>query len=162
MQGAIRAHIYDPYVKVVEQLPFIFFEMDGIPVPWKIISYETSPVPCIKVATFGDPESAAALTGKPMFMAREDLPLGFLPPEEGDERAFAFLAGFEAFASDDKKEYIGKITRVDMYPNQEMAIVRRDGDKSDQLIPLVAAYIVKIDQQKGDVYFDLPEGFLDL
>ena len=51
-----------------------------------------------------------------------------------------------------------KITKVEQYPQQLMAIVIHEG--KEILIPLAEAYIEKIDIEKEQIIMTLPEGML--
>ena len=56
------------------------------------------------------------------------------------------------------KKIIGVIDRVEEFPSQMMAIVKRGNDEI--MIPLVESWIKEFDTDAKQVYMDLPEGMI--
>lgn len=154
-------HIYEPYLEYFESLHFIFFEMDGIPVPWQVNAWKTQPISAVNLEAFSDPESAVLVTGKPIYAEITDLPEVALEPNTEDDLLYSFVKGFQAVLQDEVDRILGEVMDVEQYPNQEMAIIRISDDHQ-KLIPLVDAYIHQIDEGAKKIVFDLPKGFLDL
>jgi len=68
------------------------------------------------------------------------------------------LEGYQAYQTG---EVVGVIDRLESYPQQVMAFIKKtDGD--EVMIPLNQEFISEIDDINKSVYFDLPDGLLDL
>jgi len=68
------------------------------------------------------------------------------------------LQGFEAHTAG---KLIGTIDRLESYPQQVMAFILTSGGE-EVMIPLNVEFIEDIDEENSEIYFDLPDGLLDL
>lgn len=68
------------------------------------------------------------------------------------------LVGYECI--DTTYGILGKLIRIDQLPGQELAVIQFK--EKELLIPLVADFIHEIDDNKQQVIFNLPEGFLEI
>jgi 16S rRNA processing protein RimM len=159
VQGELKFAIEDRYWEVFEGLHAVFLPIKDVPTPFFIESMRGSfPEVIVKLEGLNTPEAARMLSHKEVFARAKDLPSELLGPEPETELSYAFLEGFEA--SDLHAGALGKITEVQQWPQQEMAVLEREG--RELLIPLHRAFIRAIDHDKRQVTFDLPEGLLDL
>jgi 16S rRNA processing protein RimM len=95
------------------------------------------------------PEAAQALVGRDLFAERAQLTLGPNEYLDGD------LTGLQLI--DPHGNALGTVTGVEHYPTQDCLVV---GPKR-ALVPMVRAFIRKIDLTAGTIDVDLPEGLLD-
>lgn len=160
VQGWLRLHIEPEYLEDLLQSEAVFLGIQGQKVPYFIDCFDTKNELLVKFEDIDSRESAVELSGKPLFLRPQDL----LPEEERtfvveeEELQYAFLEGFTLLT----EEYgtIGEIIEVLEFPQQEMAILEKDG--KELLIPLNEDFILSIDEAQQQVWMDLPEGLINL
>lgn len=86
------------------------------------------------------------------------LPLSELPDLEPDQFYYHEVNNFKAV--DKTKGEFGNISSVDSRSPQALFIIEQSGKQV--LVPVIDAFIEKIDKQNQTIYFDLPDGLLDL
>lgn len=68
------------------------------------------------------------------------------------------LKGYQAYKGN---QLLGTLNRLETYPQQVMAFITT-AENGEIMIPLNDEFIVEIDQDKGAIYFELPDGLIDL
>jgi 16S rRNA processing protein RimM len=96
---------------------------------------------------------AQKLVGKEVYISSGDIP-------EQDEEAFLLkdLIGFEV--TDGKSGNLGRILKIDAYPQQDIATVAFEG--KELLFPLNDDFIERIDEEEQILYVNLPEGLVSI
>jgi len=94
------------------------------------------------------PEAARAYVGKDLYASREALALG------PDEYLDADLVGLQLI--DERGTPLGAVVGVEHYPAQDCLVV----GAQRALVPMVKAFIRKVDLAGGTIVVDLPEGLL--
>jgi len=159
--GDVRVTIYDQFLAYYDLFPFVFIEMDGIPVPWQVEHIKEIAGLCFKFSNVNSPEEAQDLTGKPMLIAEEDLPSQIEITNIPTGLKYSHFVGYSVFLESNPSQPIGVITDVQEYPNQEMAIIKNP-DGGTHLVPMVDAYFHKITIDKRELILDLPEGLIEI
>lgn len=158
VDGALRATVEEAFREYVWDLEFLFLDIDGDKVPFRIeyIKGEED-APIFKFDRMDTPEEAAKYTGAKLFMEKDRLPKGF-DPAVSSELEFAYLEGFTLF--DEGIGLIGPILEVMEYPQQEMAVVNYR--ENEWLIPLHEDLIIAVDENNRRITMRLPEGLFEM
>jgi 16S rRNA processing protein RimM len=96
-----------------------------------------------------DPESARAYVGAEVFAERDDVALG------PDEFLDADLVGLRLI--DEAGRELARVIAVEHYPAQDCLVVM----PGNALVPLVKAFVRRIDLGAGTILTTLPEGLLE-
>jgi len=111
----------------------------------------------IKFSGIDSREDAEAIRNAELFVTEDDLP----QLEEG-EIYIRDLIGMEVVeAPDPEGKLIGKVEEVIDNEFQDILKVRTP-DGKEVMIPAVEPILVEVDEEKGTILADLPEGLLDL
>ncbi len=159
VSGAVRLTIFDDFLDVYEDLPFLFIKIDGLPVPWEVEHYTEERNLCVKFTDIETPEEAQLLAGQPLYAAKQDLPSASIAIKA--EQKSGDWINFSVFNTADQNVQIGIIKEIQEFPHQIMALVEQS-DGTEHYIPMVEEYIVDIDVEAKKITFNLPEGLLDL
>ncbi|HRH67607.1 MAG TPA: hypothetical protein PLU53_15005 [Bacteroidia bacterium] len=131
---------------------FIFVEMDGLPVPFRIedLSEKGDDV-IVKFELINDESQAKKIVRQPVFAekltVREDLALDW--PD---------LAGFTAI--DTSYGSLGVIEEVEELPMQWIAHCKVN--EKEVLFPLNEQVIVEVDERKKQIILNLPDGLIQV
>ena len=153
-KGAVVLHIDSSTPQYFKELESVLLEINQELVPFF-------------VSTIG------ALNGKKLVLSFEDIGLeeakrlvnsaAFLPmhmlPEPEEDKGFydKAIEGYTAFYNG---QSFGSIVEIIEQSAQNLFLI--ESDKVQHLIPVVEPFIQRIDHKKKSIYFDLPEGLLDL
>ncbi len=159
ISGAVRLTIFDDFLDVYADLPFVFIKIDGLPVPWKVEHYTEERNLCVKFKDIETPEEAQLLTGQPLYAAKQDLPSAAIAIQSDQTKED--WTHFSVFDAADQNVKIGIIKEIQEFPHQIMALVEQS-DGTEHYIPMVEEYIVDINVEEKKITFNLPEGLLDL
>lgn len=152
--GTLRCQIELIFLESFNQSQFIFLDLDGSKVPFLIESKEGSGSEfSLNLKDINSPEAAATLAGKVILLPLNDSIKSIKNIKETD-----ILIGFKIL--DQNESIIGKIQKIEEYPQQLMAIVH--DNLNEYLIPLNEELILGIDQNSQTINMTLPEGLLDL
>lgn len=158
VDGAIRASVDEAFREYVWESEFLFIEIDGDRVPFRIEYIKgDEDAPIFKFQWVDTPEEAARYVGASIFMEKDRLPNDFDPVEKVDLE-YGFLEGFTLF--DEELGLIGPVLEIVEYPQQEMAVVNYR--ENEWLIPLHTDLITSLDHEGRRVTMRLPEGLFDL
>jgi 16S rRNA processing protein RimM len=105
--------------------------------------------PLIRLAGIDDATAAQALTGAGVTIARSDAPLAAGEYFDDD------LIGCRVI--DESQADCGTVSAVLHYPIQDMLVI----GKQKTLLPLVRAFIAKVDVARKEIHVTLPPGLLD-
>jgi 16S rRNA processing protein RimM len=105
--------------------------------------------PLIRIAGIDDANAAEALVGAAMTIARADAPLGEREYFDEDLTGCRLLdeAGIER----------GVVVDVLHYPNQDLLVI----GPARAMLPLVAAFIARVDVARKEIHVTVPDGLLD-
>lgn len=155
--GEIKGDIDERFWEDVAGVDAFFVEIKGEKTPYFIDYLRGKGTLIMKFEDINTKEDASLFTSKPLFLRREDISLS---EEEISDTGleFSYLEGYELHVEELGK--VGLIEEVEEYPQQEMA--RVEEDEKTFLVPLRAAWILSVDENKKIVVMDLPEGLLDI
>jgi len=138
-----------------EELPCLFVEIDGIPVPFFIeeLRFSTDTTGFLKFEDIEKTEEARLFTGLPLYIEKI-----YLNEEIIAQNDFEFYEGFTLV--DEKNGSIGVVKFIDTSTENHLFVV---GDADNELlIPVSEDYILNIDDENRTIYLRLPEGLLEL
>lgn len=147
----------DEAVEAVIEAGHVFVELDGLMVPFTILSYRPKGAEALLLTLKGidTQDFASKLTNKPVY-----LELSLMPDAQLDDDAFYLedLVGFTIITSEGS---VGKITGYDdSTENLLFEVEAKNG--SEVLVPANGDMITEIDEAAGTVCMDLPEGLFSL
>lgn len=147
----------DEVISVVEDARHLFVELDGLMVPFTILSYRPkgSESLLLTLKGIGTQDFASRLTNKPIYLEASLLPDN---SDDDDTLYLEDLVGFTILTSDGP---VGKITGYDdSTENLLFEVEAKNG--SEVLVPAVGEMISDIDENSLTVTMDLPEGLFSL
>jgi 16S rRNA processing protein RimM len=154
LSGELTAFFDVDYPEEYENLESVFVEINNKLVPFFIESLEITPKKVIlKFEDVGSVEAAEELTGKDLY-----LPLTALPSLTGKAFYYHEIIGFTAI--DASFGEIGPIKEV--YTNSSQDLVACEHKGQEILIPVSDELIERIDREKKELHFNLPEGLIQL
>lgn len=152
LKGELKMVLLDNIQFDISTLDSIFIKIKGQFIPYFIDYIQSDSKDLfVKLDDVNSIEAAAKLRGERVYIPSDQLE--DITKEEG----YDSLIGYTAFNQDNA---IGKIDSLEAYPQQIMAVI--DVNSKNVLIPLVDDFIARIDEEKMEIYFQLPEGLLDL
>lgn len=130
---------------------FVFAEIDGIPVPFRVEAVRTKGAGLLLTLKGVDTEAQAALLASKTIFAESDMS----DPSDDDSEGFYLddLTGFTIVAGG---EVVGCIDDVDFSTENALFIVDRHGE--EVLIPAAPELIDSIDADTRTVAMTLPDG----
>ena len=155
IKGWLKIFISEEYLETFQQANFIFLDMDGSKVPFKVEKITINAQIQLKLKDVDDETKAKKLNDISLWIEEK---LVSRKKILKDKSTFGYLAGFSLI--DLESGWRGIIHEISIYPEQELAHVRND--KHENLIPLNSEFIQKVDPTKKEVFVRLPEGLLDL
>ncbi len=140
----------------IEDIPFLFFKLDGLFVPFQIakIRNKSSPTAYIQLTGINSEDKAAAFGGLEIYAQKEKINI-----EKNDEFSLNFFINFQLH--DSAKKNIGSITEIDN-STENILFVVVDNQGKEILIPATEEHILHIDTKNKLIVMDLPKGLLDL
>lgn len=158
IKGEISASFDDDVLDLVEDFGHLFVELDGLKVPFSIISVRPkgSETLLLTLKGISDEKQAAKLSGLPVYIEKELLPES--DEEEDDGFYLEDLIGFRLFDGDD---LVGTIDGYDDSTENVLFEVSRN-DGSVVLVPASAELFENVDVENARVVMNLPEGLLNL
>ena len=144
-------------IGAVEDARHLFVELDGLMVPFSILSYRPKGTETLLLTLKGidTQDFASKLTNKPVY-----LEASLLPETAGEDGSFYLedLVGFTIFTEDGP---VGEITGYDDSTDNLLFDVR-DKNGYEVLVPAVGDMITEIDEDARTVTMDLPGGLFSL
>ena len=138
----------------IEELGFVFFEIEGLLVPFQVEQYEWRGDSSInfKFRLIENKEQAQQFVGCKVFIDREHIEL------EGVEMNQQMLKGYTL--TDKNLGFIGAIEEVNDYGGNLVLTVSYQGQEA--LIPYNDDLLVSIDTHELTIELDCPEGLFDM
>ncbi len=155
LKGELLAKIDTDEPETYENLESVFLDIKGKLIPFFMTScsLHKSNLLRIKFEDFDTVEDAESLQGKEMY-----LPLSTLPELTGNQFYFHEVVGFQAV--DHELGTFGVIKAInDNSPQAFFIIVDQE---HEILIPVSDYFISKIDRNSKTVFFNTPEGLIDI
>lgn len=156
IKGEMSAVIPDTDIDPSE-LSCVFVELDGLMVPFFIVSWRTKGSESVLLTFEGidSQEKAALFTNKAIFAQADDL-----PESEQDTEGFYLddLIGYTLISDDNK---VGVISGFDDSTENYLFIVTA-ADGSELLIPANTDLIIEVDTKSEIIYMNLPAGLINL
>jgi 16S rRNA processing protein RimM len=156
-KGELIAVIDVNFIDDVENSKAIFIEIDGLPVPFFVEAIEfDKDLSYVKFEEFSNPEDIKKYNGKKLKLRQIDI--NWENKNTTLSKSNQNLDGFSIIDIETNEKLI--IKKIEEFPQQLMATAV-DKDKVIKFIPLVEAFIDKIDIQNKTIYMILPIGLLD-
>lgn len=149
------------YIKVVPQKPFIsdlkksdvwFIEKGNATIPYFVECIEEVPHFLIKFEDIDSPEAAKNITGCQILLRDKDISI----QTEEEESDLDKLVNFNV---ENDGVNIGKIIKIEEFPQQLMAFV--ENDNVEFMLPLTPEFITDINLDTKRLYVNLPVGFVE-
>lgn len=153
-KGHMLLALDEIFIDILEEISFIFLELDGYKVPFKIEEVAYHKGIQLKLKHIDSSASIQSLTNKTLFILKDDLPPEF--DSQSPESGYVGLEGM--YYHDATSSQDGTILSVEEFPQQLMAIVSIED--VDYYIPLVEEFITDIDEVANRINFTLPIGLL--
>ncbi len=154
-KGHARVVIFDDWVADFNKQAFIFLQIDGYKVPYYIEERQSGKDLIVKLEHIDSVEALKKYHRYPLYLLEKDIQYGAQQLESKTQLSSLISKHIHDATLGD----LGPIIRIDEYPQQEMAILKRK-DGAEILIPLHPELISGIDEEKGIVRMDLPEGLI--
>ncbi len=150
LQGHL-SFVPDEDIQIREPFPgVVFVKLGGMLIPYMV--EEVLSEYRLKLDKINDPDAAAGLKGKEVYMHTDDV-----------EKIESNIKGFEpehltGFGLYDGSLFVGNVLRVEIYPQQVMLFVENDGPEF--MVPLAEDWINEIDENGKRLIMNLPEGLI--
>ena len=158
LRGHVAAHFDVDDAAAYTKLKTVYLTLAGAPT--KLVAYEVEKVQpqaanrvLLKLRGIERIEEAEPLRGSQLH-----LPLTQLPELEDDQFYFHDVIGFTVV--DENLGVLGLVENFYELPQQDMLAMRYQGQ--EVLIPVVDELVSHADQEKKEIYVNLPEGLLDI
>lgn len=153
-EGLIKLSIEDRYLESLEKADSLFININGSKVPHLLEGIEFSRFILAKFEDINNPQEATTIGSKELFLENKYLPDD---PNNDDLSSHQWLS-FKIYNQDN--EYLGTIKEIVEYPQQVMLTVA--SSNGEHLIPLHEDFIISLNDLKGEIVLQLPDGILDL
>jgi len=155
VKGELKCSIEEEYLEDVLSKGLVYVQEGANDIPYFIESIRSSDPFLIKLESVDTKEDAIRVAHTSIKVKTDTL--SRIIVEESD-LVYHFLEGYMLI--DEEAGRGGEISKVEEYPQQEMAIVTKD-DK-EFLIPLHEVMIEKVDKEKREIRMRLPFGLLNI
>lgn len=153
--GQLRLMIEERLMSYIKPGSFIFFDIDGSRVPFKVKDVEEGQHFVISLEDVDGRQESDKLTGKEIWVPLEQIK----PRHQKSPRNIK--AKWEDYTIHDEKTGVSfPIIRTEEFPQQLMAIVEANG--KEMMIPLHDQLIVDIDKDQKVIRMEIPEGLMEL
>ena len=156
VKGQIKCKIEEVYQGAFEKATVVFARINGQPVPFFVEKIDLNPDPLLKVEDLNDKEEVQLITGRALWMRKEDLPAIENTQDISDQ--FQRFVGY--FIQDKNTQVNLQIEDFEELPQQVLAIV--NFEEQTVFIPFAPQLITDIDNTQKIIHMDLPEGLLNL
>ncbi len=153
-KGHGKITIDDSYLEDFKKQKFVFIEIDGYKVPFRIEEISEDRDIIIKLAGCDSSEEMSRYQLNALYLLSEDVEVDDNEPLSQPNKLISMVIIDQSVGV-----VIGNIIRVDDYPQQKMAIILDENGK-EVLIPLHDSLIDSISIEEQTIYMNLPEGLL--
>ena len=155
VKGELKCFIEEEYLEDVLLSRVVYVSQGASAIPYFIESIRSQEPFLIKLETVDNKEDAVEVAHKKLQVPTKILTRIIV--EEPDTE-YDFAIGWKLV--DETQGEVGTITKVEEYPQQDMAFVERDG--REILIPMHAELVVNINREDHFILMNLPEGLIDM
>ena len=155
VKGELKCFIEEEYLEDVLKNGLVYVVQGQSSIPYFIESIRSQNPFLVKLETIDSKEDAVIVAHQQLKVPTKIL--SRIIVEESDLE-FYFLSGWTMI--DSELGEIGKVDRIEEYPQQEMAFVQQ-GEK-EHLVPLHKDLIVDIDKKMKRIHVELPEGLIGM
>lgn len=148
-------HLHEPFEALLGQVKFLFIQIDGSKVPFRINTVEVLKDLIIHFQSIENLSRASSLTSRTVFLPEDEVPSDFSISVE--ELHYDFVKGFSLIVQGTK---VGEVKEIRQLPQQQMAVIQ-SADR-EILIPLHDDLITEIDEESKELKMELADGLLDL
>jgi 16S rRNA processing protein RimM len=158
LKGEVKLQIDDKYLEDLLETDVVLLTIKGKPTPFFIEDIRVGNAILAKFEDIDTVEAANEIASKELALREKDI-------LDDAERTFEEEEGMEyedcvGYKIMDGDVLVGEIEEVLEFPQQEMAILTREG--KDILIPLNVAFVIKRDDDLKTIFMELPKGLLEL
>ncbi len=154
-QGHARIDIDDDYLEDFKKQEFLFLEVDGYKVPFKIVHQQEYQHLIVKLSYIDSPEDLLPFHQQSIYLLDKNI----TSPKASDTvPSKSHYVGYQII--DAQLGNIGAVIRIESYPQQLMAFVT--SQDNELMIPLHESLISKIVEKEKVIYMNLPDGLLEL
>lgn len=153
--GHLRLMIEDQHKSYIKPGSYIFFNMDGSRIPFRVTSKEEGAHFVVSLEDVITKQESDRLSGLELWV-----PLNSIKPRHQRSPRNLNDKWEEYRISDDSTGKLFDVIRVDEYPQQLMAVISVDG--KELLVPLSDQLISEIDKESKIIRMEIPEGLLEL
>ena len=154
-KGHAKVEIEEHYITDFQEQKFVFLKMEGCMIPYEIESCEVKHDVLVKFKDIDSLEALRPYNKMSLYLLQKDLKSG----AEAAEKDNQLNALIGMTINDVQQGDIGKVARIDEYPQQSMAVIIQ-GDGNEILIPLHPDLIIDISAEEQVINMDLPEGLI--
>jgi len=152
VKGLIKVIPQKPYIADLKGSPIWFIQRGKDVIPYFVETIEEEPHFLVKFEDVDNPESAKNITGCSILLRDKDITIKKVEGENDLEKLVNFVV-------ENKGENIGVIDRIEEFPQQMMAFIKKDN--TELMMPLTPEFIKEIDPIDRIISVDLPQGFLE-
>ncbi len=152
-KGHAKVSIVDSFIDDFKKQNYVFIEIDGYKVPFRIEELSDDRDTIIKLSGCDSSEEMNRFQLQVLHLLSEDIAVDDNEPLSKPNKLINMTI-IDKTAGD-----IGAIIRVDDYPQQKMAIIL-DANEKEVLIPLHESLIERISIEEDTIYMNLPEGLI--
>ena len=154
LTGELKVNIEPRYLEDVLKADVVFIETKGTRLPHFIERIREGREILVKFEEVNNRTEAEALQSKKIFLRETDILADDEREIELETLEYEFAIGWKLV--DATLGELGKIERVEEFPQQEMAVILWKGNEA--MIPLNEAFLVEIDEENETIKVDLPDG----
>jgi 16S rRNA processing protein RimM len=159
VDGELKVAVEPNFIEDFLKAETVFLEVRGKKVPYFIASVRgVGADPIVKLEDVDTREAAQMISSKPIFLRESDILDDSEREIPQEDSGHVFCVGYTMV--DATLGEVGKIKSVEQMPAQEMAVV--ETANGAVYVPLIEAFIQKIDKPAKRVFVDLPEGLLEV
>lgn len=151
VDGSFKLVVHEPFDEIIDQVKYLFLDMDGLPVPFFVEQWHFNKQINCKLEGIDSKEDAQFYISKQFSIEQKYIPKELLQSDKNH------LIGFQIH---NEQKLLGKIVDINMLPQQIMAIVKTT--EKELMIPLHDQLIELLDEEGRAIYMNLPEGLVDL
>jgi len=153
VKGELKCFIEEEYLEDVLKSGLVYVAQGQSSIPYFIESIRSQNPFLVKLETIDNKEDAVMVAHQKLTVPTNIL--SRIIVEESDLE-FHFLSGWTMI--DKEMGEIGKVDRIEEYPQQEMAFVQLG--EEEHLVPLHEDLIVEIDKEAKRIHVELPVGLI--
>ena len=151
-KGHAKISVDELYEEDLVEQEFLFIEIDGYQVPFKIEEIVLSKDAIVKLQNIDNPEQLNRYHNRSISLLKKDI---VHAKDELDQyETYSSFTGLDVY--DEKLGFIGQIDRIEEYPQQLIAIIIIEG--KEIMIPLHPDLVKELDFDSKKVVMTLPEG----